>query len=223
MPCTRHPRMHTSIATTVSVLGCVGLRKKAFCILNTQYSENEYKALSAHIIKDMKQRGEWGEFFPVKFLQHAYNNTLAYEYFPLTRDEAMTRGWKWEDEQSGSRGKETLSPDKIPDSIDHADESIIREILACVSCKRNYKIIKKEFERLKIFHVPLPLECQECRFKKRFERHIVPVLYHRQCMCAAQGHSTHSQSSCSTEFETTYRPEGKDIVYCKPCYQEVLS
>ncbi len=206
---------------TDSALGCVGLRKKKFCILNTQYSEEEYKALSALIRTDMKQRGEWGEFFPVSHSQHGYNNTLAYEYFPLSKEEVITRGWRWEDETVTARGKETLAADAVPESIDLADASITKQILACASCGMNYKILKKELERLKLFHLPLPLQCQDCRFTVRFERHIVPVLYHRTCMCR-ESHVFHEGSSCTADFQTTYRPDGKDSVYCKPCYQECV-
>jgi len=38
--------------------GCVGLRKKKYCILNKQYSKEEYEKLVAQIKDDMKKRGE---------------------------------------------------------------------------------------------------------------------------------------------------------------------
>ena len=179
----------------------------------------------------MKQRGEWGEFIATKHSPWAYNESVGFEYFPLTKDECAKMGVRWEDEQSGSHGKETLASENIPESIDAVSDLLTKEVLACVSCGMNYKILKKELERLKNIHLPIPLHCQDCRFTKRFERHIVPVLYHRSCMCT-ENHPFHAGSVCPTELETTYtppqstgagyRPEEKDIVYCKPCYQECV-
>lgn len=206
---------------TDSSFGCMALRKKKFCILNTQYSEEEYKILSEKIITDMKQRGEWGEFVAMEHSPWAYNESVGFEYFPLSKDECGKMGLQWEDEQSGSRGKETITSNTIPESIDNVQDSITKEILACALCGMNYKILKKELERLKNFHLPIPLQCQDCRFAKRFERHFVPELFDRTCMCSAD-HDFHTGTACDARFMTTYRPDGKDIVYCKPCYQEEI-
>ncbi|MDP3976264.1 MAG: hypothetical protein Q8P95_05110, partial [bacterium] len=45
------------------LLGCISLHHKDYCILNKQYSKEEYEKLSRKIILHMKQTGEWGEFF----------------------------------------------------------------------------------------------------------------------------------------------------------------
>jgi hypothetical protein len=44
--------------------GCVGLKKKKYCILNKQYTKEEYKELKEKIVKNMKEGGELGRFFP---------------------------------------------------------------------------------------------------------------------------------------------------------------
>ncbi|MBI4239671.1 hypothetical protein HY620_01630 [Candidatus Uhrbacteria bacterium] len=204
-----------------SIFGCVGLRKKKFCILNKQYDQLEYEELKTKIIEDMKKRGEYGEFMPNNYLPHGYNDGVGHEYFPLSRDEVLARGWPWEDEQGGSRGKETHSSKDIPASIDEVDEAIIKDIFACSDCGLNYRIIKQEFERLKKFHFAIPVKCPDCRFKKRFERSIVPVLYHRSCMCV-ENHPAHQGAPCDTTLETTYAQERPEIVYCNACYREVL-
>jgi len=79
-------------------IGCVGLNKKRYCILNRQYSKEEYETLAATIIKQLRETGEWGKFFPVGLSPFAYNETMAWQYFPLTREEALQRGWRWKDE-----------------------------------------------------------------------------------------------------------------------------
>ncbi len=68
--------------------GCVGLRKKKYCIFNKQYTKEEYYALKDKIIAHMKEMREWGEFFPAAHSPFPYADTLAQEYFPLTNSEA---------------------------------------------------------------------------------------------------------------------------------------
>ena len=92
--------------------GCVALKHKQFCILNKQYGEAEYfdlvKKLSAHMQQTSlsQERGEhgepasfmnkeWGEFFPASISPFPYNETVAQDYFPLTKEEALKRGYKW--------------------------------------------------------------------------------------------------------------------------------
>jgi Zn ribbon nucleic-acid-binding protein len=62
-----------SIHGCSSIFGCVGLKKKKYCILNKQYTKEEYEALVSKIIQHMNdvpyvdKRGieyRYGEFFP---------------------------------------------------------------------------------------------------------------------------------------------------------------
>ena len=57
-------------------LGCVNLKRKQHCILNKEYSKEEYETLKAQIIEDMRVRPyvdntgkeyRYGEFFPPEF------------------------------------------------------------------------------------------------------------------------------------------------------------
>ena len=41
---------------------------------------------------DMKKRGEYGEFFPASMSPFGYNETVAHEYFPLSKEE-ITKGF----------------------------------------------------------------------------------------------------------------------------------
>jgi hypothetical protein len=71
--------------------GCISLRNKSYCILNKQYSKEEYEKLVPQIIEKMQADGERGEFFDPSLSSFGYNETVAQEYFPLTRDEASSR------------------------------------------------------------------------------------------------------------------------------------
>ncbi|QQR83276.1 hypothetical protein IPJ72_05760 [Candidatus Peregrinibacteria bacterium] len=71
--------------------GCVGLRQKQYCILNKQYSKEDYETLVPKIIEHMKQTGEWGEFFPAQFSPFGYKESVAQEYQPLSEPQIIER------------------------------------------------------------------------------------------------------------------------------------
>ena len=70
----------------------------------------------------MKKTGEWGEFFPISLSPFAYNETVAQEYFPLTKEEAIKKGYKWKDKISRDFRPATIT--HIPDDIADVDDSI---------------------------------------------------------------------------------------------------
>ena len=74
------------------LFGCAGLPHAEYCILNKQYSEDDYNALVPKIIEHMKGTEEWGEFFPPECAPVAYNLSHAHEYYPLTKAEALETG-----------------------------------------------------------------------------------------------------------------------------------
>lgn len=199
-----------------SLFGCIGLRGKKFYILNKQYTEPEYIRLRTQIVQDMRARGEWGEYFPTKFSPQAYNDTVAFEYWPLSRDAVIERAWRWQEERGGTKGKESLNSERISSDIGEIEDTLLKEILACVNCGFNYKIQTKELQVLRDFHLAVPLDCPECRFQKRLSRTYVPELFERTCMCT-QPHPTH-QGNCSATFQSIYKSSRPEIVYCQECY-----
>lgn len=78
--------------------GCSCLHRKQYCILNTQYTKEEYESIVPRIIESMRRNGSWGEFFPIHLSSVPYNRSLAQLYFPLTKEEAIARGYPWYDE-----------------------------------------------------------------------------------------------------------------------------
>lgn len=195
--------------------GCVGLQRKKYCIFNKQYSKEEYEKLVLRIIEHMKktsaiagQAGEWGEFMPVKYSPFAYNETVAQEYHPLSKEEALKRGWKWRDEDRKEHQPATA---QVPDDSAEADISICNALLACVDCGRNYKIVEQELTFYKAQGLTIPKRCFYCRHKKRFDLRNPRKLYDRSC------------DKCAASIKTTYAPERPEKVYCEPCYQESLS
>ena len=127
---------------------------------------------------------------------------------PLTKEEALKRGFRWQEDLQMTTGKETLKPEQIPDHIKGVIENILKEILACISCGRNYRITKQEFDFYKRMNIPIPRKCFYCRHADRLRRRGPFKLYARNC------------AKCGKGIQTTYAPEKPEIVYCEACYQK---
>ncbi|MBN2086802.1 hypothetical protein JW758_00475 [Candidatus Peregrinibacteria bacterium] len=185
------------------VFGCVGLRHKKFCIFNKQYSESDYYNLKKRIIEHMKKTGEWGKFFPVKYSPFAYNETIAQDYFPLSKNEVLSRGWKWH-----NMDQRDFKPQiyQIPDNIQSVSDNICDEVLACDECGKNYKVLLSELKFYKQMNYPVPRKCTDCRFTERLKLRNPRKLFNREC------------AKCLKNIKSTYSPNRLEKVYCEECY-----
>ena len=199
-----------------NLFGCVGLKFGEYSIFNKQYSKEEYFKLKEKIIEHMKQAGEWGEFFPMQFSPFAYNESMAQISSSLTKEEALAKGLRWQDNIQKTRGKTTFL--EIPESIFDVQDSILNEILECILCRRNYKIVPDELTFYRKWKIPIPRKCFFCRLARRFKLRGPSKLWHRKCMC--EKNHLHHEGKCPNEFETNYAPERPEIVYCEECYQQ---
>ena len=190
--------------------GCVGLRKKNYCILNKEYSKNEYEKIVEEIKNELKRKGEYGQFFGKHLSCFGYNETPANEQFPFSKEEALHMGFKWGNTTRGTFGKETKKIEEIPDSLNDTNFNVSKEIFVCEICSKNYKIIPNEFLFYKKLDVPLPHFCPDCRHYRRIKSRGPNKLWHRSCM----------KEGCTNEFETSYSPDRPEIIYCEKCYQQ---
>ncbi|MBI2415780.1 MAG: zinc-ribbon domain containing protein [Candidatus Kerfeldbacteria bacterium] len=71
------------------------LRNKQFVILNKQYSQAEYEVLLPKVIAAMTTVSDYGQLPPAEHSLFAYNDTVAQEYFPLTKQQALAAGYRW--------------------------------------------------------------------------------------------------------------------------------
>ncbi len=187
------------------LFGCSGMKKHAYCILNKQYTQEEYDTLVPQIIAHMQHTGEWGQHFPIRISPLGYNETVAFETLPLAQEETLARGWKWSNPQETQ--SQYLGPDYvIPDSITDVPDDIIKQILKCEVTGKPYKIIPQELKFYREMGIPIPRKCPDQRHKERMALRNPRKLWKRNCM------------KCSKEIETTYSPERPEIVYCEECY-----
>ncbi|KKT00120.1 MAG: hypothetical protein UW07_C0001G0014 [Candidatus Nomurabacteria bacterium GW2011_GWF2_43_8] len=194
--------------------GCASLVKGSYFILNKQYTKEDYKKLRAEIIAKMKKEGIYGDFFPKELSPFGYNESLVMDEFPLTKEEALAEGFKWEDTPRGTYGKETVDWKKFPDSILDlsSDFDVGKEVFICMECKKNYRIIEDELSFYRRMQIPIPRNCPECRHDKRVKNRGPNKLWHRKCM----------REGCQNEFETPYAAEKPEIIYCDECYKRLV-
>lgn len=216
-----------------NLFGCIGLRNKHYCILNKQYTKEEYLELIPKIKQQMMDvpytdNGgrvyRYGEYFPVELSPFCYNETVAQDYFPLTAEttEKISFAWKSKEEKNYIP---TIETKNIPDKIQDAPDSILDEIIQCEHkgecadrCTTAFKIIKDELIFYRRFNIPLPRLCYGCRHARRFNMRNPLKLWHRSCMCNQQNHE--HQGICPNEFETSYAPDRSEKIFCERCYQQ---
>lgn len=190
-----------------NLLGCDGLKNAQYCILNKQYTKEEYEKIREHIVKELTDLGIYGLMMPPSIAPFAYNETIAQDNMPLTKEEAIAQGFRWEDDIQKTTGKETLQPEQIPDHIRDVEDSILSEVLKCIDCERNYKITEQELLFYRKMILPIPRKCFYCRHRDRIEKRGPYKFWNRNC------------AKCEKEIITNYAPERPEIVYCEKCYQ----
>ncbi|MFA5937204.1 MAG: hypothetical protein WC822_05010, partial [Candidatus Paceibacterota bacterium] len=146
--------------------GCIGLRGKQFCILNKQYTKEQYEELIPKIIKQMNdlpyisprknpktgegQVYQYGEFFPPELSPFCYNETIAQEYFPLTKEEALRQGYRWKEREERNYTID-IKNEALPDDIKDITTTIVGKVIECnhkgtcnEQCTEAFKIIPEE-------------------------------------------------------------------------------
>ncbi len=190
------------------LLGCDSMRNEEYCILNMSYTKEEYIKLKEHIVRELTDLGLYGLMLPPELSPFGYNETVANDNAPMTREQALAQGFAWQDSMQQTRGKETLMPENISDHIRDVDDSITQQILCCVDCKRNYKIIDAELLFYRKMALPIPRQCFYCRHQDRIRRRGPYQFWEREC------------ALCHKHITTTYAPDRPEIVYCEACYQK---
>jgi len=200
-----------SVFSSEYCLGCDSLNNGQYVILNKKYTPNQFNEIRQNILKELQSKGIYGSFMPPSIAPFAYNETIAQDYMPLSKEDAIAAGFRWEENLQITKGRETLKSENIPDNIKDVSDSIENEILACVSCGRNYRIIKQELEFYRKEILPIPRQCFYCRHKQRVEDGGGLKLYDRKC------------DKCGKQIKTTYAPDRPEIVYCEQCYQQEVA
>jgi len=188
-------------------IGCDALKNGKYAILNKEYDKESYEELKKHIIKELTDLDLHGLMMPSEIAPFAYNETIAQDNMPLTKEEAIRQGFRWEYDIQITKGKETLKPEDIPDHINDIKDEITKEILRCIDCERNYKITDQELLFYRKMTIPIPRQCFYCRHRDRIRRRGPFKFFTRKC------------SNCKIDTHTNLTEEVAPIMYCEKCYQ----
>ncbi len=187
--------------------GCVGLKRKQYCILNKQYAKADYEALVGRIVEHMRRTGEWGEFFPEEIAPHGYNESAAIDMFPQGEAEAVALGYRWVTLPSEHLDGESV---QAPLSLDLVDERSAQQTFACGESGKRYRMPKAELAlRRKLGIAPSPF-APEIRRARRARMRNQPGLWRRSC------------SLCGGSASTSFSPRRTETICCDRCYRQVL-
>ncbi|KKS82267.1 MAG: hypothetical protein UV58_C0011G0021 [Candidatus Wolfebacteria bacterium GW2011_GWC1_43_10] len=232
------------------IFGCIAIKNKKYCILNKQYSKEEYRVLIPKIVEHMNnmpymdKKGriyKYGEFFPTETSAYAYNESLAFTWYPKTREEVLNEGWRWQEPKERNY-KITVKSQDLPDHIKDIDNSILKETIGCLhegkcneQCTTAFRVTREELNFYKKMNLALPRLCPNCRYAQRLNWRNGVKLWHRKCQCGGEcsqpmtnnsrqyqntAKHFHGDSPCPNEFETTFSPDKPEIIYCGGCYKD---
>ena len=200
---------------------CFGLKNKDYCILNKQYSKEDYWPLVDTIKTELLKQGKYGEFFdPKTFKFYPYNNTMAFLGYPETKEEAEREGYLWAEreqwtkEDKGSDPNVLFAPDDLTEDIRDVKDDILDKVIVCEVSHRPFRIVKREldFYRQKGLALPTRHPCQRLidRAQRQAGRyHLYPFLCPK----------------CHKSTYTIYSPQAQKEynICCERCYLDELA
>ena len=211
---------------SANLFGCVGLRSKKYCILNKQYTKEEYEKIVPKIIAHMNEmpytdkKGrvyKYGEFFPSELSPFAYNETIAQEYHSKNKSEILESGYLWR-EPNTKQYTITIQPEDLPDDIKDVSDDILNQVIGCEhagncneQCMGAFKIIPSELKFYRAMNLALPRLCSNCRHYRRLHQRTPFKLWDRTC------------AKCGKEIKTSYSPDRPEIIYCEQCYNNEVA
>ncbi|MFA5916887.1 MAG: hypothetical protein WC850_01480 [Candidatus Gracilibacteria bacterium] len=202
-----------------NIFGCIGVRNGQYCILNKQYSKEEYDILVPKIIENMRKNDEWGEFFPSSISPFGYNETINTEYFPLRKEEALKLGFNWSTyEAPFTKVQKIIPANKLPKNIsDIPDDILNRAIMPenvgnenIRSLQKPFRIVKQELDFYRKYSLPIPKIHPDQRHLDRVKLRNPRKIYDRKC------------DKCGKDIKTTFKKDRQEIVYCEECYNKEI-
>lgn len=182
--------------------GCVGLKKSSYCILNHQYSKEEYFEILPRIKRHMLSTGEYGQIFPKEYSPFYFNESDAGLLFPIEKEQAIQSGYRWKDNVLASSSAQ-LAPDTLP-----LDPSTLEgHEFRSKNSANKFKLTKAE---LAIYHkeqLPPPNEAPMERLRVGWREMALQDLKATVCV------------SCKSNIETIYSGHLSGVL-CDKCYSQ---
>jgi hypothetical protein len=198
-----------NVESSKNCFGCTNMHNMQYCILNKQYTKEEYEDLVPRIIEHMKSTGEWGEYFDIKYSMFSYNKTTAQIWYPMTKEQVLAKGWKWDDYESPApQVEKVIKASELSDNIQDVGEEILNYAIECEKTGKLFKITKQELSFYKKNNLPLPRKWWFERHIERFNKRNPRKFYKRVC------------EKCNSEILSTFDSKRGSKVLCEKCYHE---
>lgn len=209
-------------ADSENLFGCIGLSGREFCILNVQYTEQEYYQTLTLIERRMRSDEEWGRFLPVEFSEYCYNHSAAGDRMPLNETQAAMLGYRWgasvEDvrpsallkvaEQradlagidadiNGSGVRSTFKEVPRLLGVPADDQKLTQGLFLCEITGVPFQFSQHELVLYRAFGVPLPDRVSRERYRERLARTSALRLLPGSCPITGRGFlSAFTASDC---------------------------
>jgi len=132
-------------------------------------------------------------------------------YYPLTKEEALAQGFKWDDyETPPPEVSNIIEACDLPDNIKDVGDDILDTAVRCEATGKLFKLTAQELKFYRRRGIPVPRRCQEQRHLDRFYQRNPRKFWDREC------------GKCGKGIRTTFDPADSKIVYCEDCYMKVL-
>lgn len=191
------------------LFGCIGMKHAEHCILNKQYTKDEYQKLMPKIIEHMQATKEYGEFFPTKDSGFSYNETTAFEYFPLSKTEVLKNNWHWQQETKPPN-IELVKAKELSIDINEIPNDILSKTIECEESHLPFKLQNSELNFYRQMNLPIPHFHPDVRHFHRLALRRPRKLFERTC------------SNCKMQITSSYSPDRSEKVYCEKCYLEAV-
>ncbi|MDA1038209.1 MAG: hypothetical protein O2877_00795 [bacterium] len=202
----------------VNCFGCIGIKNKQFCILNKQYSEEDYWNLVDQLKCQLLEDGSYGEYFPTTMATTYVPENGAVLYAGASEsDMRALGGLVFDPESEGATGKDRVDlamarrVEEIPDSIDDLSDDWIGVPIYDSHTKRTFAFLKPEVEYYRKMRIAPPAEHFVLRMKQLSDVGQKAQFIHKHC------------SACSKEIVVSVNlryPDRK--IYCRDCYLTYL-
>ena len=198
-------------ANCADCFGSISLKHKQFCLLNRQYSADEYRALLGRVIEHMGKTGEWGEFFPINVSSFPYKDTAAQDYYPLSDKQISDLGYRCSNAaQPSPTPAKCVTADQIPQSIIDVHDDILEAAISCRSTGKPFRLAAQELKFYRRYNLPLPLLHPDERYRRKLKQRSNRKLWDRSC------------TRCGSTIVTSFSPADPEIIYCEKCYHETV-
>ena len=194
---------------------CIWLKTKEYCVFNKEYSKEEYNKLVPEVIAQMIRDKQWWEFFDPQLSYYWYNETIAMEYHPLTKEEALKRWYKWNNYESPTPKVEKIVQGKdlptqwcrtIKEKKPQILDKILNYAIICEVSKRPFRLTKQEIDFYIKYNLPLPTKHPDVRHQERLARKDPTTMHLIHC------------DNCGEEMLSVHLPWEWKKVLCEKCY-----